>query len=327
MTSNPTLASRVRGSILGVAVTDALGGPVEFKKRGSFPLVTSFLPNANFGLPPGAWTDDTSMTLCLAESLIQNAGIYIPQTAIRAYIAWSEKGHLSSTDNCFDMGIATRTALTAWSKFFTNNPSLSPSDHTAHLPGQAVIDRLLKIPSSCGNGALMRVSPIALVYHKDIHQAEHVAALSAAPTHPYPTNAEACVLYTRLLVRSLHGSGKTDLVQEVSSFAFEDEALKERFDGYDDLSSWQAKPSEAISSSGYVVHTLEAALWAFFTTSTFREGAVKVVNLGAVYGGLAGAFYGLEAIPSEWIEGLRKRGVVEGIAEELVKLATNEGRR
>jgi ADP-ribosylglycohydrolase len=179
----------------------------------------------------------------------------------------------------------------------------------------------------CGNGSLMRVAPIGLVYFRDVDRALSNAALSSDATHPYPTCADCCQIYTRLIVRAMNGASKEDLAKEFASTPFTDAKVKQRLDRYASLADWQNTDEDDIKSSGYVLSTLEASLWAFFTTSTFQSGAFKVVNLGydadtvgAVYGGLAGAYYGIEEIPAEWIAGLQKRDVVEEIASGLCSL-------
>jgi ADP-ribosyl-[dinitrogen reductase] hydrolase len=173
----------------------------------------------------------------------------------------------------------------------------------------------------------MRVAPIGLVYHGDLELALSIAISSSDATHPYPTCAEACAIYTRLIVSAMRSESKGQLATTLSCTAVEDLALKERLDRYSSINDWNFRQEVAIKSSGYVVDTLEAALWAFFTTDTFEDGAVRVVNLGddadtvgAVYGGLAGAFYGVEAIPERWIEGLSKPEMVEAVVSGLVNL-------
>ena len=175
----------------------------------------------------------------------------------------------------------------------------------------------------------MRVSPIALVYHQDLAVAVENAALASQLTHPYLTNSEACKVYTQLLVLALSGTTKEALASTLTSYRFEDTELRQCFAKYADLASFTQVPETGIFSSGYVVHSLEASLWAFFTTNTFREGALKVVNLGddadtvgAIYGGLAGAFYGAENVPDEWVEGLQQKIVVEEVITGVIKLVT-----
>ena len=113
MASTP---SRIRGSLYGTAVADALGGPVEFKRRGTFAPVTSYRFNANFGLKPGTWTDDTSMMLCLAQSLVDTDGKFVIHDQIQKYLGWYQNGYMSATGKCFDIGIATRQSLDMWAE-------------------------------------------------------------------------------------------------------------------------------------------------------------------------------------------------------------------
>ncbi|KAL2864339.1 ADP-ribosylglycohydrolase family protein [Aspergillus lucknowensis] len=327
-----TVDSRIKGSIFGVAVVDALGGPVEFQPRGTFDPVTDFRHNEHFDVPPGTWTDDTSMTLCLAKSLIDSKGEFISQAAIRNYIDWWEDGYLSATGDCFDIGAGTTKALMTWQGYFDRSPHIQKDDPHGHEGGQPAIDKALKREEFCGNGSLMRVSPIALVYFRNMPEAIANAAASSDVTHPYPTCAEACTIYTRLLVHALNNTSKTNLAADLSTTAWKDPSLKGRLSGYRTLSDWAAQDEDSIKSSGFVVSTLEAALWAFFTTDSFEAGALRAVNLGwdadtvgAVYGGLAGAFYGFEAIPRRWVGGLQRGEIVAGIAEGLVALSRGRG--
>ncbi|KAL4757517.1 ADP-ribosylglycohydrolase family protein [Aspergillus foveolatus] len=313
----PTVESRIKGSIYGVAVVDALGGPVEFQPRGSFEPVTDYQHNFNFDVPPGTWTDDTSMTLCLAKSLIDSCGVFDSHAAIRNYINWHDHGYLSATDE----------SLKIWQRYFDRFSIITIDDLAMREGGQPEIDKALKHENYCGNGSLMRISPIGLVYFNNMKEALYQAAASSDVTHPYPTCAECCTIYTKLIVCAINGASKEDLAAEVAATRFKDRKLEQQLGRYASLQDWQAKTERDIDSSGYVISTLEAALWSFFSTSTLEGGALKAVNLGcdadtvgAVYGGLAGAFYGLEAIPSRWIEGLQKREVIEEIVDRLANL-------
>ncbi|KAL8868713.1 MAG: hypothetical protein Q9174_004806 [Haloplaca sp. 1 TL-2023] len=320
-------ASRIRGSLYGVAICDALGGPVEFCFRGTFDRVTDFRHNDNFNLPPGCWTDDTSMTLCLAQSLVDGKGLFDAKDQVQKYMAWYETGYMSSIGRCFDIGNATRTALSTWRKQLENDAGAESMQ-----VGQNAIDRTLKRKVQCGNGSLMRVSPIGLVFHSNIEMALEYAAASSQLTHPYPTNAEACKIYTQLIASTFSRVSKADLASLVTRWPYEDPDLKLRLGRYGNLEAWQEVGDEQISSSGYVVHSLEASLWAFFTTDGFETGALKAVNLGedadtvgAIYGGLAGAFYGVETLPQTWTRGLQAKGKIDDVVEGVVKLASNGG--
>lgn len=139
-----SIPSRIRGSLYGVAVTDALGGPVEFCRRGTFKPVTEFRYNSNFDVPAGSWTDDTSMTLCLAQSLIDTQGKFVAQDQIRKYIRWRNHGYMSASGSCIDIGMATRVALGIWEDFFDEGERMDVMDPEGHVEGQALIDTMLK---------------------------------------------------------------------------------------------------------------------------------------------------------------------------------------
>ncbi|KAL8674121.1 MAG: hypothetical protein Q9168_001458 [Polycauliona sp. 1 TL-2023] len=315
--------SRIRGSLYGVAVCDALGSPVEFAFRGAFTPVTGLRYNANFDLPPGSWTDDTSMTLCLAQSLVDNNRGFVLQDQVEKYIRWFERGYMSSAGRCFDIGNATRNALSIWREEFSKDgPTVKALED-----GQLAINKALKYKVQCGNGSLMRVSPIGLIFNTDIAKAMEYAAASSQVTHPYPTNTEACKIYTKLIASTFQNIDKSALASVVANWSFEDPDLKSRFAKYTMFEAWQEVPEDQISSSGYVVHSLEASLWAFFTTASFEEGGLKVVNLGddadtvgAIYGGIAGAFYGVEAISPKWLNGLQEKDMVDGVIQGVVDL-------
>lgn len=323
MSASISSASRLRGSLFGVAVCDALGAPVEFRSRGIFPPVTTLRYNSNFDLPPGCWTDDTSMTLCLAQSLVDSHGEFLLEDQLKKYHQWFKKGYMSSIGRCFDIGNATRIALSIWgNRFSKSGPATAVLED-----GQLAIDKALKHKTHCGNGSLMRVAPIGLVFKDDVAKAMEHAAASSRVTHPYPTNAEACKIYTQLIATTFQNVAKPDLASIVTNWSFEDPDLKNRFAQYRTFEAWQEVPEERISSSGYVVHSLEASLWAFFTTSSFEQGALKVVNLGddadtvgAIYGGLAGAFYGVETIPQDWLNELQARDTLDKVVEDVVTL-------
>ncbi|KAL4869609.1 ADP-ribosylation/Crystallin J1 [Aspergillus spectabilis] len=218
-----SLQSRIKGSIYGVAVVDALGGPVEFQPRGSFELVSSFQHNENFDVPPGTWTDDTSMTLCLAKSLI-------------------------------DSKDTSRLRATALISVPAQPPHLLKDNPAAHEGGQPAIDKALKQESFCGNGSLMRVSPIGLVYFRDMNEALYYTAASSEVTHPYPTSAECCMIYTKLIVLSLNGTSKEGLVRAIANTKIKDAKIKQRLSGYTSLAEWEAKDENGIKSSTISAH-------------------------------------------------------------------------
>lgn len=356
MSFTPSLASRIRGSFLGLAVCDALGAPAEFQVRGSFPTITSMQSNLNFNLGPGYFTDDTSMALCLAHSFLENGLVSDSVDQARKYLAWYRTGYQSSRGRCFDIGNLTRDALGVWKhavvvndQYCENGPSPhAPKDQAAIQSARATIDKRFNQDRYCGNGSLMRVLPAALLFAQDLPTAAKAAADSSRVTHPHPRCVLSCALYTILVAQSLQELNvtKDSLVGHISDYvsAVKDAiALStsksksasghflERFESYATLTSFHDKRAIKIRSSGYVLDSLEAALWAFFTTSSFREGAVKVVNLGddadtvgAIYGGLAGAFYGDDQIPEEWLRDIERLDLVEDVVEKLVTVRSKE---
>ncbi|KAL8964055.1 MAG: hypothetical protein Q9183_004739 [Haloplaca sp. 2 TL-2023] len=270
---------------------------------------------------------DTSMTLCPAQSLVDGKSLFDAKDQVQKYIAWYVMGYMSSIGRCFDVGNATQTALSTWRKQLESNTGPESMEE-----GQAAVDRVLKRKSQCGNGSLMCVSPIGLVFHSNVEMALEYAAASPQLTHPYPTASEACKIYTKLIASTFSHVLKADLASFFTCWPYEDSDLKSRLGKYDSLETWQEVGDEQISSSGYVVHSFKASSWAFFTANSFEAGALRAVNLGddadtvgAIYGGLAGAFYGLEALPQTWIRDLQAKSIIDDLVKGVVKLASTGG--
>jgi ADP-ribosyl-[dinitrogen reductase] hydrolase len=287
------LRDRYRGALLGLAVGDALGTTVEFKAPGTFKPITDLMGGGPFALKPGQWTDDTSMALCLAESLIEKRG-FDPKDQMDRYSRWWKEGYLSSTGTCFDIGITVKTALVHYLR--SGEPFAGSTD-----------------PSTAGNGSLMRLAPVPLAFRQNVELAIHNAGESSRTTHAAPTTIDACRYFAGLLLGALDGRSKEELLSSLFYPAPDEQYWKchplspeiaEIANG-----SFKQKQPPAIIGSGFVVRSLEAALWAFYRSDTFREGALRAVNLGndadttgAIYGQLAGAFYGVNAVPEDWIE-------------------------
>ena len=329
------MASRVKGAIYGLAVCDALGGPVEFKARGSFAQVTTMLPNANFGLPAGCFTDDTSMMLFLAHSLLEFDGQSNVVDQVKKYIAWWRDGFMSSVGECFDIGVSTQSALALWETL------LDPGGRH-DTPLMEEVDRaILKKVSHhfadekyCGNGSLMRVLSAALIA-SSVSNAINVARESSAPTHPHLRCVNSCMAYAWLVQHALDGVEKEELALGLSKWINDipsdlseapmDTVLVERIGRYQSLQDWTDTPIESIRSTGYVVDTLEASLWAFFRSISFADAAIKAVNLGddadtvgAICGGLAGSYYGFEAIPEDWLLKMKKKELLDELVERII---------
>ena len=303
-----TAEERYQGCILGLAAGDALGTTLEFTLPGSFAPLTDMVGGGPFQLQPGEWTDDTSMALCLAESLLACRG-FDPVHQMSLYRRWMREGYLSSTGICFDIGKATREAI---------------ERHERTGEGYCGSDS----PFSAGNGSLMRLAPIALYYAADPVAAIHYAGESSRVTHAAQECIDACKLFAAYLVAALQGQTKEEMLAP---------SALERWLGQEELApaiaeirqgSFWFKEPPVIQGSGYVVKSLEAALWAFSRSTTFAEGALLAVNLGddadttgAIYGQLAGAYYGVSGIPQEWVDKLALGLTIRELADQLLKHA------
>ncbi|EIZ83867.1 ADP-ribosyl-(dinitrogen reductase) hydrolase [Methylobacterium sp. GXF4] len=296
---SPSIEDRARGAFLGLAVGDALGATLEFEPRDTHPLHTEMLGGGPFNLSPGQWTDDTSMALALAESLIAHPD-FDPTDLMRRFVAWAEGGAYSCTGTCFDIGLTTRQAL---SRFMRTGDPFAGS--TA--------------PDTAGNGSLMRVAPVALRALDDDARAVQIARDQSRTTHAAAEAVEACDLFVRILREAIQGAGK--------------DALRSRpWDGTARIrdiaaGTWRGKARSQIKSSGYAIDTLEAALWCTDQAASFEEALVLAVNLagdadtvGAVTGQIAGAVFGASAIPQRWLGPLAWREQLETLATQLVRL-------
>jgi ADP-ribosylglycohydrolase len=299
-----------RGSLLGLAAGDALGTAVEFEPPGTFAPLTDVVGGGPFDLKPGEWTDDTAMALCLAESLVTKGG-FVPVHQLETYCRWHRHGHLSVTGKCFDIGGTTWEALTAFERSRRPYPG-NTADHAA------------------GNGSIMRLAPVPLAFAADPDRAIRLAADSSRTTHGAAASVDACRYLAGLIVGAVQGRPKDELLSPMFTPVpglWDREPLvpviAEIAGG-----SFRAKSPPEIVGSGYVVKSLEAALWAFASTDTFRAGALAAVNLGddadttgAVYGQLAGAVYGEDGIPADWRAKLAMRELIEQRAADLLAMS------
>ena len=308
-----TTLDRYRGALLGLAAGDALGTTLEFERPGSFEPLTDMVGGGPFMLQAGQWTDDTSMALCLAESLVAKQD-FDPIHQLETYVRWWRDGHLSVKGYCFDIGGATRGALHRFTQ--THQPFCGDTS-----------------PSTAGNGSLMRLAPAPLAFARDPARAVFIAGESSRTTHAATECVDSCRYYAGLLLAALSGMPKRELLNneyEPAVKCWIENPLAEKV-AQIARGSFKVKEPPLIRGSGYVIHTLEAALWAFHTTATFRDGALRVVNLGedadttgAVYGQIAGAYYGADDIPSEWRDKLAMRDLIEQRAAELHALGLGE---
>lgn len=307
---------RFRGALLGLAAGDAVGTAVEFSPPGSFAPVADLVGGGPFRLAPGQWTDDTSMALCLAESLVERQG-FDPVDQLTRYVRWWREGYLSSTGACFDIGTATRAALARFER--TGEP----------YPGDA-------FPDAAGNGSLMRLAPVPLYFSGDVAEAVEWSGKSSRTTHGSRLAADACRYYGALVWGAVNDVPKEELLREpfepAPGFWHGAPLAREILEVA--MGSYKRREPPAIAGKGFVVKTLEAALWAFHRTDNFRDGCLAVVNLGddadstaAVYGQVAGAFYGEYAIPEEWRNRLALVDAIAALAQRLSEPSTRRAAR
>jgi ADP-ribosylglycohydrolase len=305
-----TRQARYRGALLGLAAGDALGTTLEFQRPNTFEPLTDMVGGGPFRLRPGEWTDDTSMALCLAESLIECQG-FEPLDQLRRYVRWYREGHNSSTGRCFDIGNTVRAALHQFER--TGQPWCGSTD-----------------PDTAGNGSIMRLAPVPLFHARDPVRAVAKAADSSRTTHGAPEAVDACRYLAALIVGALDGRSKEDLLQPHFTPVPGLWTAQPLAPAIADVAggSFRDREPPEIAGTGYVVRSLEAALWAFARSTTFDAGALLAVNLGddadttgAVYGQLAGAFHGVDAIPTRWRSALASRERLEAYADDLLRLA------
>jgi ADP-ribosylglycohydrolase len=305
------LSDKYAGAMLGLAVCDAVGTTVEFEDPGSFPPVTDMVGGGPFGLQPGEWTDDTSMALCLAASLTERKAFDAHDQMVR-YVDWYRKGYMSSNGKCFDIGNTVRAALHSFES--SGNP-FAGSSH----------------PQTAGNGSLMRLAPVPLAYRADPAKAVEFAGLSSRTTHGARVAVDACRYFAALIVGALNGATKNDLLGEHYSPVAGYWTKNPLCDEIAQIArgSFKTKQPPAIKGSGYAAHALEAALWAFHNSTDFKDGCLLAVNLGddadttaAIFGQIAGAFYGAAGIPARWTAKVAKQAQILSLADELFKLSS-----
>jgi ADP-ribosylglycohydrolase len=307
-----TLLDKYTGALFGLAVGDAIGTTVEFQTPGTFLQVTDMTGGGPFNLQCGEWTDDTSMMLCLAASLVETKG-FDPGDQMARYVRWYRSGYMSSNGSCFDIG---NTVLAALRKFEISRQPFSGSIAA----------------NTAGNGSLMRLAPVPLAYRADPAKAIEFSGLSSRTTHGAAVAVDACRYFAALLVGALSGASKADLLSDhyspVPQYWQSTPLVKEI--ALVAAGSFKAAQPPVIRGSGYAAHALEAALWAFHNSTSFEEGCLLAVNLGddadttaAIYGQIAGAFYGAAAIPAKWTSKIAHHQMIADFAVQLLQLSAS----
>ena len=305
-----------KDGILGVVTGDALGCPVQFEDRETVAKhpVTNMRGYGTYRLPAGSWTDDSSLTLALLDSICTTGQLDLKHI-MNNFVKWLDQGAFTPYDYSYDIGNGTMKAILAYKH--SGNPRQCGSNSEWNN----------------GNGSLMRIMPACLFcYTKGLEDREAIREIQAVAslTHAHIRSNIACGLYYFMACEILRGEGglKDRLQKGLDhGFTYYEKALADHenlayYDRLRDLEQFALTPAEKIKSSGYVVDTLEAAVWSLATTHSFEEALLKAVNLGddsdtvgAVAGGLAGLFYGWEDIPEQWLGEIKKREWIEELCE------------
>lgn len=300
------------GLLCGLAIGDALGVPVEFVSRETILKnpVSEMRGYGTYNQPPGTWSDDSSLSFCLAESLTRDGGLEnIAQNMVR----WKLENYWAARGEVFDIGNSTRVAIDKLNK------GLAPTDSGG-------TDEF-----SNGNGSLMRIAPLVFfLLDKPIHKRFEITRQVSGITHAHIRSVIACFYYLEFARQLLKRKDKFEIYRhlknKVTTFLhsmFIDGKEIEIFDRVLKENIYELAVSE-IESSGYVVHTLEASLWSFLTTENYSDAVLKAVNLGddtdttaSVTGGWAGMLYGYETIPYEWIKAIARKDDIEELAKRM----------
>ncbi|KQM62829.1 ADP-ribosylglycohydrolase family protein [Chryseobacterium sp. Leaf201] len=303
----------VKAGIFGVCIGDALGVPVEFKKREDLKKapVTKMLEYMSWNQPKGTWSDDSSLTLCLADELTKG---YDLEKIGQSFVKWNKYGHWTAHGKLFDIGGTTRHSIARLIK-----------GESAKFSGNI-------FEEDNGNGSLMRILPLAfyLKDEEDIEKLYRTVKEVSSITHGHFRSVFACFIYVIFAVELIKGKDKTEAYSYIRETALEF-AQNQGFNPNEiilferilknDISIYS---EDEIKSSGYVLHTLEASLWCFLNSESYAEAVLKAVNLGedtdttgAITGGLAGIYYGFENIPEEWVAELVRKEDIENVCIKL----------
>ncbi len=298
------MKNRCRGTLIGLAVGDALGAAVEFRSPGTFAPVTTYRSGGPHGLAAGEWTDDTSMALALADS-IASTGWDLNDQADR-YVQWWTTGKYSVNGRCFDIGITTRSAL---GHYVAKKDALASGDRSER---------------ASGNGSIMRLAPVpirfARYYPQKIEELSRLAGESSLPTHASEQCLSACRYLAIVLAALIHGEDRDEILSPDWQPLKRLNDIQPLHPLIQDVAqgSFRQKQPPAIKGSGWVVKSLEASLWAFHNAESFEDAVLKGVNLGddadttgAICGQLAGAFWGESTIPQSLRSGLARVDMLE----------------
>lgn len=297
MTEISANQNRSRGCLVGLAVGDAVGTTLEFRPKGTFKPITDMVGGGHFCLKKGYWTDDTSMALCLGHSLV-DCQSFDPEDQMKRYCDWMDNGYMSSIGICFDVGSTVASALRRFQK--TGDPFAGSKARWAS-----------------GNGSIMRLAPIPIYYQNEPENVVYYGGESSRTTHGSALCVDACQFLAAYLAALLDGENKANFMKlNYQPHTDEFAAIKS--------GNFLNKQYQELTGSGYVVESLESALWCFIYTDSFDACVLAAANLGndadttaAIAGQMAGAYYGYNGIRSDWLDALFQQKEIVALADAL----------
>lgn len=301
----------IKDILFGVCVGDALGVPVEFQRRDLLKMspVVTMQSGGVHEQEEGVWSDDSSLTFCLAETIVEG---YKQELLADKFIAWKYKAYWTAKGEVFDIGNATSWAISNLLKGI--NPTKAGG----------------KSESDNGNGSLMRILPLVLLL-KDLSIEDRFKLTKevSSITHAHPRSIMACFYYLEFALELLKGKNKFEVYENLKTIflSINSVEVNDEISNFDRLIQQNIHElhEDYIRSSGYVIHTLEASIWCLLNTNSYEEAVLKAVNLGedtdttgAVTGGLAGLLYGYESIPQEWIKTIKNKNAIDDLIDRFL---------
>ena len=306
------MKNKIKSLLFGVAIGDALGVPVEFISRAEISKnpITDMIGFGTYNLPPGTFSDDSSLTFCLAEALAVEFDL---NRIGRNFVKWYYNDYWTATGTVFDIGIGTSIAIDKIAEGV--QPELAGGNDE----------------SSNGNGSLMRISPLVFyLMDKPIAERFEITKQVSSVTHGHFRSIIACFYYLEFARQLIQNKDKFDIYRDLQTlipdFLTSLSIESKEISLFDRIlkHTIQDISEEEIISGGYVIHTLESSIWCILSTENYRDAVLKAVNLGAdtdttaaVTGGLAGLLYGFENIPTNWINELARKNGIEDLAERM----------
>ena len=307
---------RMWGSLIGGVVGDAYGANYEFKARDTYSASDNMEYNTVFNIPAGSFTDDSSMMLCLADSLAEKR-TFDPYDQMKKYARWRDNLDYSSVPErgCFDIGRTTKLAI---ANFMFDEQNKENKEKQVKYYG-------LDGTYDSGNGGIMRLAPIPIFYWKDIYMSMNYSSLSSKVTHMSEECLDCAALMGLFISLFIKGYTKAGILVFIKKYI---RNLSQKVQEIADA-TFLNKTRNSIESSGYVVHSLEAALWSFYKTNTFEDGMKICANLGrdtdticCIYGQIAGSCYSIENIPEKWISALQRKEYIFSIFKKFIAVVS-----